>query len=381
MALHLRLGSPVTNDDFFGREKEIRKAWREIMQGNNLLFAAPRRVGKTSFAHRLEQEAGNLPEWKAIYLDLEGINSIPQFLKSFSDELEQLYPKALHEKIHEGIRKLCSQISFSVPVAGGNAELSLNIPQTEAFDALKKILSEVEDDVLIVFDELTVFLGCLEREAGENAVKSFLNGFRAMHHVTAKCHWIICSSIGVRNYTNLHNLSDTINDMHDFPLGAFSQEEAIGLVDALCLSGNISMTSAVKTYLLEKIGWNIPYFIQLIFSGLDEGEITVQHIDAAYNGLIERNYFDTWMERIRKEYGENQNAAKLLLNALCVSIHGVARSGLLTALRAKWIDFDEERFCFLIKILKTDGYLAEEQQILKFRSPLLRDYWKKTFVI
>lgn len=49
MALKLKIGSPVAGEDFFGRNAELRKA-ETLIEDNNLMLAAPRRVGKTSFA-------------------------------------------------------------------------------------------------------------------------------------------------------------------------------------------------------------------------------------------------------------------------------------------------------------------------------------------
>ena len=55
MALKLKIGSPVAGEDFFGRNAELRKA-ETLIEDNNLMLAAPRRVGKTSFAKRKRME-------------------------------------------------------------------------------------------------------------------------------------------------------------------------------------------------------------------------------------------------------------------------------------------------------------------------------------
>ena len=47
MAIKLKIGSPVVGEDFFGREVELKKA-ESLIRDNNLMLAAPRRVGKTS---------------------------------------------------------------------------------------------------------------------------------------------------------------------------------------------------------------------------------------------------------------------------------------------------------------------------------------------
>ena len=46
------VGPPVTGDDFIGRKNEIERAISILEQGNSILLASPRRVGKSSFVKR-----------------------------------------------------------------------------------------------------------------------------------------------------------------------------------------------------------------------------------------------------------------------------------------------------------------------------------------
>ena len=157
--------------------------------------------------------------------------------------------------------------------------------------------------------------------------------------------------IGVRNFTTQHNMSDTINDVSDFDLGAFSDAEAREFVNQLTASVGIKISVDATNYLLRKIGWNIPFFIQLIVSRLPVGKVSKANIDEAYNKLLQTGSFDTWYERLSKEYGRNKDIAKLVLKYLCVCTDGKKR----------------------------DGYLVKDREQYRFRSPLLRDYWKETY--
>ena len=49
MSINISIGSPVVGENFYGRKKELGQV-REYLEANNILLAAPRRVGKTSFA-------------------------------------------------------------------------------------------------------------------------------------------------------------------------------------------------------------------------------------------------------------------------------------------------------------------------------------------
>ena len=70
MCISNKIGPPVEGEDFFGREKEIRKANRLLDSNHSLLLSAPRRIGKSSLAKRLIKEKKQ-QGWKCVYIDLE----------------------------------------------------------------------------------------------------------------------------------------------------------------------------------------------------------------------------------------------------------------------------------------------------------------------
>jgi len=89
MGLKLKLGSPVMKDNFFGRNKEIESALRLLTDHNSLMLAAPRRVGKTSFALKIEdvlEQRG----WGTIYIDLEGVSNVDDFFLLLKERLLDL---------------------------------------------------------------------------------------------------------------------------------------------------------------------------------------------------------------------------------------------------------------------------------------------------
>ena len=55
--------------------------------------------------------------------------------------------------------------------------------------------------------------------------------------------------------------------MREFQLDELTIEEAQGLLTGLCRSENMQMSAEID-YTLKKLHWNIPYFIQVLFSKL-----------------------------------------------------------------------------------------------------------------
>lgn len=378
MGIRLRIGSPVGGDDFYGRKMELAKA-DCLIEHNNLMLAAPRRVGKTSFAKRL-MEIQAQKGWNTIFVDLEEITNMDGFFAAIYEALLKLPEVDVSEKIGAKIKKWFSGLELSVPTAVLSAKLSLAESTRVRVDGLASILNSLAHHTIIVFDELTVLLESLSTQQDDKAAKSFLNQFRALRMATSdNCSWLVCSSIGVRNFTAQHNLSDTINDIADFELGAFTDEEAISFVRLLADALWLDMSDDLQQYLLAKIGWNIPYFIQLLLSKLPQGCISQEKIDQAYETLLLTGSFDTWNERLNKEYGVNEKAAKIILSYLCTSQEGKGRENILNYLQAIIPDFESDRLGILLRSLVTDGYLAKADGRYRFHSPLLRDYWKNTF--
>ena len=379
MAIKLKIGSPVVGEDFFGREVELRKA-ESLIRDNNLMLAAPRRVGKTSFARRLIDTLSS-KGWNTIFIDLEEITSIDHFFNAFYGELVKLPETKAVEKVKAKMKKWLSGVDLSTTGLPVKATVKMESSDNNDFKDLADILNTLDNHTLVVFDELTVLLKSLsEKNDNEQAVRTFLNQFRAMRSATSeKCSWLICSSVGVRNFTTQHNLSDTINDVADFELGAFSDEEATKFVSTLAESIGIEADAKIKRYILDKIGWNIPFFIQLLLSRLPVGEITKANVDDAYGHLLQTGSFDTWHERLNIEYGNNKDVAKLILKYLCVNVDGKTRDEIYNHIYAKIPSFENDEMGLLLRALMTDGYLVRDGEQYKFRSPLLRDYWKETY--
>src|SRR5689334_8364254 len=75
------VGSPVIDEDFFGREKEQRLLWNKL-DSSNLLLLAPRRVGKTSLMMKLRKEAPK-HGYRCLYFSVEDISDEAALVRKF----------------------------------------------------------------------------------------------------------------------------------------------------------------------------------------------------------------------------------------------------------------------------------------------------------
>ena len=210
MAINNITGSPVEGENFFGRENELNAAWLHIKKGNSLILSAPRRVGKSSFAKKLLSYAEN-ENWNTLEINLEEIQSEQKFVELFVEKLqsENWWKKSLNT-VGENLTQLLESIKPSISVGDATATLEWKSRKPDIYSKLKKLLNH-EQPTLIMIDEVTILLsGFLntDKEQGLESVEFFLNWLRSFRQVKGtKIHWVFCSSIGIDNFTNRHNLS------------------------------------------------------------------------------------------------------------------------------------------------------------------------------
>ena len=378
-------GSPVEGSDFFGRKREIERALDILKNGNSIILAAPRRVGKSSFSKKLLEKVKE-KGWKTLYLDLEMVKTEEAFVKLF---IEKLQEEDWWETGKARLGELFEKLKLRVGYGDASVSIEWKTQRDDIFRELRNVL-EHDKDMLIVVDELAVFLTYLIKEEGNNEnARYFLDWLRGQRQVTGtRVRWIFCSSIGIRNFTNMNNLSYTLNDVETFPLDEFSRDEAELLIKALAASEKITtFGEELIDFMLEKLEWNLPYFIQVIFSRIlrlhvvSGQAISKEIIDNAYTELIEGDELNTWDERLG-EYAEMEPYARLVLKRLCQNKQGESRETLFNAIYQKINDEEktDDIVAKIIKMLMRDGYIIVKERSYLFRSPLLRDYWYNRFV-
>lgn len=387
MCVSNKIGPPVEGNDFFGREKEIRLANKLLDRGHSLLLSAPRRIGKSSLAKKLIDEKKK-QGWKCVYIDLEETDTEDGFLRLVIDAFSnnEIWRQVVSDAA-KGLKSIFNKIE---KVSVGPVEFDLG--QREEKENLYKNLKELvnhEKDTFIVVDELTLFLGTLNKTRnGIEKVTYILNWLRSPRQVKGtKIRWLFCGSVGLRNFTSSKNLSYTINDLTEFSLDELDRKEASGLLLELSKSEKIRMSNNVIDYILYKLSWNIPYFIQVIFSKLSEEyyeELTTDSVDAAYKKLCSENYLGTWSERL-VEYQEHEMPARQILKELSTRPSGAERNALLDKLMTgqdpSKVDSMDLTLSKVLDMLENDGYIMRNGSLRTFRSPLLRDYWLNKFVL
>ena len=329
--------------------------------------------------------------WRTLEINLEGIKSEYQFIKTFIKDLQNMtWWGSVSSSITKNLASLLEQIDVSLEKDGFKASVAWKEKRKELFEKLENLF-EHNKNTLIMIDELGVLLNTYleDKEIGISDAESLLNWFRSLRQKSGtNIRWIFCSSIGIKNFTNRHNISYIINDIEPYKLKSFDKPLARSLINNLAESKGFELNDKIIDNMLEKIDWYLPYFVQLLFKEIhrlnkvEEFPVDNSIVDTAYDRLIKNQYFDTWDERL-KFYYEVENNSRKILNKLCQNPKGESRKSLfdLTHQMSEPQEDTEKELGQILGMLTNDGYLHQNQDAkFVFRSPFLRDYWYNKFI-
>jgi len=385
--MKISVGNPVEGDDFFDREQEQLRAWRKL-EGSHLLMLAPRRIGKTSLILRLCSTAGQHRRY-AVHCSFAKC-------ESESDCIRELFTAlATQQSIAQRTKALFASIkSVKLGELGIEWHAATAEKWREAGEELGKALSDGSDDWLVCIDELPVFIINLlqQGDEGRRRARAFLywlRDLRQTHYRRVK--WLLAGSIGLDTLAARLGLSDTINDLEPFPLDAFSEESALRFLAELARSYGIALDEELRAAIVRRVGWPVPYYLQLMFEHLREecqeqgrepDAAMVEQVFEKLLGMGYRNHFDYWRQRLDEELGQPEAGhAVFLLARICQSAAGEPRANLAQVLGQRIGDIDErdKMLNYLLEVLVSDGYLMQRAGRYAFRLEWLRVYWQRRF--
>jgi hypothetical protein len=378
------VGQAVRKSDFWIRKYEIEDIWDAIENGCSVLQAAPRRVGKTSIMFYMldNPRDGYIP----IYIDTESADSESEFwAKIFHALMEEEFINSLPtQAVHlwQKIKSLkINKISTKGVEFGDGKTLDYKL-------ALQHLIKNLECDkkLVIMIDEFAQTIeNIIQYENKKNAI-SLLKAHRELRldkKFSDKVSFIYAGSIGLESVVARIDSIKHINDLNNITIGPLSIPEATEFANSLFSSVDINPSVSDIEYMLRKIEWLIPFYIQLIIQEIKKlyrrkPVIEQKVIDQAIaKALDNRNYFESWLSKLKPAFEKSEYLfAKDLLNKISeqhifdsLSLNDLATQHKLTA--------DQTKDC--IKSLIYDGYINNNDDVKKYRfnSPILRMWWKK----
>lgn len=382
--MKIQTGNPVRGKDYFKRENLIKKAWDLIDSGNHILIAAPRRVGKTSLMYYLKDNSKD--GYIFLYLDTESINNENEFFR-------RIVNKVLKTDFVKNSQKILTFLETHKPTIKKLGPDGVEFGVSEDFnyfEMLSKILKSSSSEIkklIIMLDEFPETLENIIEDEGKNAGKHFLQSNRELRHDTElseKVQFVYTGSIGLENIVSKIDAIKTINDLSRLKVPPLKTEEAKKIIELLLKNVDFDLSEYLINYILKKIEWLIPFYIQLIIQEIkytyqDENldkikKTTVEH---AFDQMLEqRHHFEHWHTRIRASLKSTEyNFTKELLNI--TSENDTISSNEIRNLSVKY--HLENIYKDLVGALVYDGYINnnENNQIYRYNSPILRMWWRQ----
>jgi hypothetical protein len=148
------------------------------------------------------------------------------------------------------------------------------------------------------------------------------------------------------------------------------------------------MTAETIDAIVTAVEWPIPFYLNLVFEQL---RVVVAErqcspspalVEFALQRLMQygRTHFDHWDERLRKMLDDRMvHCCEIVLALACREAAGVTINTVDLRLSQE-VAGDRQRsevLGQLLDFLTSDGYLVREDGAVRFRSALLRRYWKE----
>jgi len=322
--------------------------------------------------------------YKVIYVITESVNNKNEFFRKLVHEIyNQLSTGKKFSNTLGQIKKSTSIKSI------GPKGLELKHKDIEYFNEFQDIVKQLElegEKLIIMVDEFAQTVENIMQDEDDKKTINFLEANREIRikpEINNKIQFVYAGSIGLENIVSHLNSTSTINDLYTFIVKPFTELEVKDYILNYAIEGTSLIFKEEKIeYLINKIEWLIPYFINILLeeieevcTELDKTEIIEKIIDDAFvNALKKRSYFEHWHIRLRKAYKQsNYNFSKELLNKvsennilLLNEIHDLAiKLGI------------ENSYKDILNSLVYDGYINnnDDPKTYRFNSPLLRMWW------
>lgn len=372
-------GQSARKENFWKREKEIKEILYKINSHQHILLVAPRRVGKTSIMHYLLDN----PEDKVVlYIDTESANSENEFWKKL---FNKLMGEEFINTLQNRAKKLGNQLKTlkisEITTKGIKLGESQEIEYIEAFKEIIKNL-DIDKNIVIMIDEFAQTIENIMKYESVQSAKSLLTHHRELRQdrsLSEKITFIYAGSIGLESVASKLDSISAINDLAVIKVPPLTQDDAKNFVETLAKTNNINIEEQTIFYMLEKIEWLIPFYIQLTMDELRklDVKITNQLIDNTFKLLLEnRNHFEHWHTRLKSFDDNEYKFAKEVLNF--VSENNIITSSEILNIATKYT-LSEDLAKEVRNSLVYDGYINNSDNIKEFRfnSPISKMWWYK----
>lgn len=386
------IGQPATGrEHYFDRPQISQPIRRSLERGGNLLISAPRRIGKSSLIkHLLTQAAANEI---IIYISVQSATHSNEFFEKLFKELIKNNTvfagmNGFTQRASAGLKNIISRVRNITLEGGLEIDKTANIDYYTALQTLIKALTEKK--VILLLDEFPDAVSNMIRRDKKLAIE-FLLQMRELRQISSDLglQFILTGSSGLANVVSQLGENDLINDLEEISVAPYTEQEASVFIQRLVLGYQIHYSSDFQindntlAYILEKINWRLPYYLQIMIKSLFEAFENTQVIaepatvDKVLSAMLTAQseyygYFQYWYQRLQDnlDNASYQAAIEMLNQLACDKVSSLAQLKSLPFATKPELPVKQ-----ILNILEHDGYISQHQQQYGFNSFLLKQWW------
>ena len=388
-------GRWVSGDDFFGREDELEILTTQVRDGNHVLLTGQRRMGKTSIARELGRRLKG-EGWVSLFADVEGATCAEDAIAEIAraaypvDSLARRLAAGMGQWLRGNVEEAGAsnfRVKFRAGLDAGNWR--------RHGDRIIQACAEREEPVLLVIDELPIFLQRLCREDdGARRVDEFLSWLRrALQTLEGRSLVVVVSgSIGLEPLVARLGIPDRINYLHPYRLRPWSRDTGTACFRRLAESYGLQVEDGVAGAVFDTLGIGIPHQVQSFFARLWEfariqgrDRVTVDDVAEVYRtellgpaGRGDLMHYETRLADALDD-GRRRIAMEILAEAAVQGVFTADARRALERLHTALFDDAPARVTEVLDLLEHDGYLGRGPDGHGFSSSLLKDRWAARF--
>ena len=388
-------GRPVSGDDFFGREPELRSLEARMHDRNHVLLTGQRFMGKTSLARELGRRLASAG-WTFLFTDVAGATCPEDVVTRIA---KAAYPvPSLRSRFLAGMqRRFADSAGASSTAAFGvqfRAALTAENWRRHGEELFRHCAAH-DKPVLLVIDELPLFLRRLLREhGGAQQVDVFLSWLRGVVPLPGGDSpvLIVTGSIGLIPLVARLGIPDRINHLEPFRLEPWDRDTSVECFRRLAQSSNLPAEDGVARAAYETLGSGIPHHVQSFFARLRDfaakrqrDQLTVGDVADVYctellgpSGQSDLGHYETHLREALEDHNHTI-AMEILAEAATRGGFGADARRCLDTLHSRLVADAPHRIAEVLDVLVHDGYLETTSDgrspHFGFPSRLLRDWW------
>ena len=246
--------------------------------------------------------------------------------------------------------------------------------------------TEAGGRLLIIIDELPVLVSRLiDNGARQDAelLLSKLREWRQAPDLQSSLATLAGGSIGLEGVVRRAGLSSIINDLSPLHLESWSRSTARRFLDDIGRNSGFPLGESTIEQILDLLNDPVPYHLQLFFQALrlecrdDPTSLKPQLVESCFErrlaGASGTAHLDHYATRLEIALDERERDAALAILSRLASPKervSIKELRLLTPGR-------EDACRSALRVLVTDGYLRRDDDLVSFRSNLLRQWWRE----